>query len=99
MAVVEFHPRSIEEARVARRHYARVSPNLAARFVVELDAAVLAIGMNPAAGPPHSHGTRVRRLGRFRHLLVYLELTPARVLVVAVAHGHRRPGYWRRRLP
>jgi toxin ParE1/3/4 len=43
MAEVEFHPRGIEEARAARRRYARVSQNLAAQFVAELDAAVVRI--------------------------------------------------------
>jgi toxin ParE1/3/4 len=99
MAEVEFHPLAIEEARAARRRYARVSQNLAAQFVAELDTAVVRVGANPPGYPPHLHGTRVCRLGRFPYLFVYLELTPDRVLVVAVAHSHRRPGYWRRRLP
>src|SRR5947209_17377980 len=97
MAVADFHPRAIEEACAARRHYARVSVRLAARFVAALDAAVASVEANPAGHPPHSHGTRVCRLGRFRYLLVFLELPPDRVLVIAVSHSHRRPGYWRRR--
>jgi plasmid stabilization system protein ParE len=99
MADVEFHPLAVAEARAARRWYARVSQNLAARFVAELDTAVARIGANPAGCPPHAHGTRVCRLHRFPYHLVYLELTPDRALVVAVAHNRRRPGYWRRRLP
>lgn len=89
MANVEFHPLAIDEVRAARRWYARVSQNLA----------VAHIGANPAGYPPHLHGTRIYRLNRFPYLVVYLELTPDRVLVVAVAHAKRRPGYWRRRLP
>ena len=31
--------------------------------------------------------------------LVYLEVDPDTVLLLAVMHTSRRPGYWRRRLP
>src|SRR5690348_10912986 len=99
MAEVEFHPIAIEEARAARRWYARVNRGLAARLMTELDTAVARIETNPSAYPPYLHGTRVSRLHRFPYLLVYLELTSDRVMVIAVAHKRRRPGYWRRRLP
>jgi toxin ParE1/3/4 len=35
-------------------------------------------------------------LRRFPYLLIYREFE-GRIWVVTVAHGHRRPGYWRRR--
>jgi plasmid stabilization system protein ParE len=99
MAVAEFHPRAVEEARATRRWYARVSQNLADQFMAELDAAVARIEANPQGFSPHLHGTRVCRLNRFPYQLVFLEVTPDRVLILAVAHNRRRPGYWRRRLP
>ncbi len=37
---LEFHPRAIEEARAARRWYARRSPAAAGRFLAELDRAM-----------------------------------------------------------
>jgi hypothetical protein len=99
MAAVDFHPLAVAEARAARRRYARVSLALAARFMAAIDDAVAAVEANPAGHPPYEHGTRACRLKRFPHRLVFLELTANRVLVVAVAHPSRRPGYWRRRLP
>jgi plasmid stabilization system protein ParE len=99
MAEVEIHPRAVEEARHARRYYARVSQRLAARFVAELDAGIVAIGATPPAFSPHSHGTRFYRFPSFPYLLIYFEVDPNTVLLVAVMHGKRRPGYWRRRLP
>jgi hypothetical protein len=94
MAVLEFHPLAIPEARVGRRWYDRISPALATRFMTALDAAVAAVEANPGCGSPYLHGTRVVRLKRFQ----YLELSPDRLLAVAVAHAHRRPGYWRKRV-
>ncbi|MBN9121342.1 MAG: type II toxin-antitoxin system RelE/ParE family toxin [Planctomycetes bacterium] len=99
MADVELHPRAVEEARHVRRRYARVSPRLASRFVAELDVGIAAIGASPQAHSPHQHGARVYRLPGFPYLLVYLEVDPNTVLLLAVMHTSRRPGYWRRRLP
>jgi hypothetical protein len=99
MATIDFHPLAVAEARAARRRYARIRPTLAARFLAALDAAVVTVEANPMAFSPYLHGTRVLRLKKFPYLLVYLELSADRVLGVAVAHAHRRPGYWRRRLP
>lgn len=99
MADVEFHERAVQEARHARRWYARVSQALAARLVAELDAGVAAIGATPHAFSPHLHGTRVYRLPGFPYLLVYIETDPNTMLVLAIQHTSRRPGYWRRRLP
>lgn len=99
MAEIEFHPLAIKEARHARRWYARVSGRLAARFMGALDAAVASVETNPVSHQPYFHGTRACQLNRFPYLLVFLELSPNRLLAVAVAHVRRRPGYWRRRLP
>jgi plasmid stabilization system protein ParE len=95
---LDFHRRAIEEARAARRWYGRRSAALANQFVAELDEAVRQIAAAPGQWPPHLHGTRVYRLRRFPYLVIYRE-TAISVQVVAVAHGRRRPGYWRRRLP
>jgi toxin ParE1/3/4 len=38
------------------------------------------------------------RLNRFPYL-IYYEIMPNRVRVVAIAHKRRRPGYWRNRKP
>jgi plasmid stabilization system protein ParE len=93
---VEFDPRAIEEARVARRWYARRSQAVAERFLAELDRAVERIGSTPRTWPVHLHGTRVYRLRRFPYLVIFREVEGV-VQVVAVAHAGRRPGYWKRR--
>ena len=99
MAIVDFHPLAIAEARAARRWYARVSRALALRFMGTLDAAVAAVEANPQSHSPYLHGTRFCQLKPFAYLLVFIEMTANRLLVVAVAHARRRPGYWKRRVP
>jgi len=95
---VEIHRLAIQEARRIERRYARAGAGVLGRFTAAFDDAVGRVGANPAMWPPGAHGTRSCRLRKFPYRLVYVE-EPTRVLVLAVAHNRRRPGYWRRRLP
>jgi len=52
------------------------------------------------AGPTlglNIHGTRKLVLQRFPYVIVYREKESS-VEILAVAHGHRQPGYWKDRL-
>jgi len=93
---VEFDPRAVQEAGAARRWYARRSPAVARRFLEELDRAVERIGAGPETWPAYLHSTRVFSLRRFPYLVVFREGAEC-VQVLAVAHSHRKPGYWKRR--
>jgi hypothetical protein len=48
-------------------------------------------------GAPYQQSYRWMRLNRFPYLLYYEIRDEQSVLVYAVAHARRRPGYWRRR--
>ena len=52
----------------------------------------------PQAFSPHLYGTRVAPLRRFPYWIVFVE-DAQRILILAVMHSHRKPGYWRKRLP
>ena len=95
---VDIHRLAIREAQRAERYYAKVGARVLARFTAAFSDAIARIAANPGLGSPHLRGTRIRRLRRFPFQLVYVT-EPTGVLVIAVAHGRRRPGYWRRRLP
>jgi plasmid stabilization system protein ParE len=97
LPIVNLHPRAVNEARAAYRWYARRSAAVANRFVAELDRAIQLIVANPDLWPPHLHGTRAVQLRKFPYLVIYRR-TNGTLQVVAVMHGRRRPGYWRRRL-
>lgn len=96
-AAVRFHPAAAEEAESAFDWYAQRSPEAARGFRDELGHAVEALSTAPTRWP--RYGARVRRyvLPRFPFSLVY-RLVDARIEIIAVAHGKRRPGYWRSRL-
>src|SRR5262245_2227914 len=94
--LLDVHPLAIKEARNALLWYARRSLRAALEFGTLVDSALRDIEENPYRWPEYLHGTRVFKLRKFPYLVVYRELT-TRFLVVAVAHGKRRPGYWKRR--
>jgi hypothetical protein len=66
--------------------------------VDQLRRAFQEISATPDRWSPHLYGTRAFKLRKFPYLVVYLP-TITVIQVIAVAHGSRRPGYWRRRLP
>ena len=93
---VELHPEAIAEARVAYEWYAERNPSAANAFIAELDYAINQIPERPERWPLHLHGTRRFLLRRFPYSVIY-RVTQAAIHVIAVAHGRRRPGYWRTR--
>jgi toxin ParE1/3/4 len=51
----------------------------------------------PVKGVPKALGVKRKLVDRFPYVIIFVEFDAA-VRVIAVAHGHRRPGYWRRRV-
>ncbi len=94
----DFHPRAIFEARKARNWYAHRNLAVATRFMAELDRAIDKIKDGPDRWPKYLFGARFFKLRRFPYMVIYWE-DQASILILAVAHAKRRPGYWRKRLP
>jgi toxin ParE1/3/4 len=91
------HPAALEEAQAAVEWYGQRSRRAAERFVDELDAAMDRIARNPAQYPSFDSRTRRMVLRRFPFVIIFRQ-TALRMEVIAIAHGRRRPGYWRDRL-
>ena len=77
--------------------YAAQAPGLGRRFVNELGKARKRIAERPHAWRPLGDGVRCFRLSRFPYGLIY-SVEPDGIVVIAVAHLHRKPDYWRSRL-
>ena len=93
---VETHPEAIIEARAAYLWYAERNPTAGDAFMAALDQAVSQILNSPGRWPLHLHGTRKYLLRRFPYAVIYRATVNA-IQIIAVAHGRRRPGYWRTR--
>lgn len=67
------------------------------RFEQDLLETVRFIAERPLTGKPLTTRVRKFRLHTFRYNVIYLVDTDE-VIIVAVAHHRRRPGYWNSRL-
>ena len=93
---VVLHPAAEREARDALLRYRSNDPGVALRFMAALDRAMARIAEHPERWPSYSHGTRRVLVSRFPFSMIY-RIGADRILIVAIAHQRRRPGYWRPR--
>ena len=101
--MIRFHDEARDEAGDAADHYEGRQPGLGFRFRDSLRHAVALIARDPAMFPLHGLASlrrpyRFVMLERFPYSDIYVE-TPAEVVLLAVAHHSRKPGYWRHRRP
>ena len=92
-----FLPPARREMFRAASRYDSESPGLGSRFLDAVRPALAAIGEYPSAHPPIDDQTRRILLARFPYVLVYRIDGNGDVIILAVAHTSRKPGYWRRR--
>jgi len=91
---VEFHEEAALEMLSAIHWYFLRNKEVASRFAKEITRAVELIVEAPKRWPSYSRETRKFVLRQFPFLLIYRELTDV-IQILAVAHSHRRPGYWK----
>jgi plasmid stabilization system protein ParE len=94
---IEIHPEAVAEAEAAIDWYAERSSRAPTAFMEELDKAVKSIRDAPKRWPIFDQDCRRFPLFRFPYFIVYYEKSDSLVRILAVAHGRRRPGYWRSR--
>lgn len=89
--------RAEDEAREAYLWYLERSADAAANFRRKMEEALEKIGERPESFPLYLRGTRRCMLHNFPFMIVFRDYSD-HFFVVAVAHGHRRKGYWSNRL-
>jgi plasmid stabilization system protein ParE len=94
---VEIHPDALAEAEAAAAWYAERSLRAPAAFIEEIENAIQAILNAPKRWPIFELDFRRVPLFRFPYSVVYREKSDDLVQILAVAHGRRRPSYWRGR--
>lgn len=92
-----FHPKAISEASAAARWYQERSFTAGKAFISELDHIIKKIIEAPVIYPRYLGETRRALFHRFPFGVVY-RIVPERIEIIAIAHGRRRPGYWKDRL-
>jgi plasmid stabilization system protein ParE len=91
------HPAALEELQSAVTWYLGRSEVAAAKFVASVDRAIDAVIESPSRWPLGESSTRKFVLRRFPFAIIYRE-TMDSLQILAVAHGNRKPGYWKKRL-
>ncbi|MEK6258081.1 MAG: type II toxin-antitoxin system RelE/ParE family toxin [Planctomycetota bacterium] len=98
MKRIDFLREAREELEDAAAYYEDQREGLGGEFREECERLVRTIGNRPHQFPLYkSTGLRHMILRRFP-FVVYYQDTDNSVVIVAVAHGRRKPGYWRDRL-
>jgi len=77
----------------AVEYYEALAPGLGDALDLDLQRTLDLVMENPHLGSPYERHTRRVLLRRFPYIVIYRPLAD-RILVVAFAHGRRRPGYW-----
>jgi toxin ParE1/3/4 len=92
-----FHPDADAEYLGALDWYGERSPQAADKFAQAFEQAMEQIRRSPDRWPLYFKRCRRYTLHQFPFSVVY-QSGPALTFVVAVAHGSRRPRYWRDRV-
>lgn len=94
---LEMHPEARLEFREAIAYYEDCRDGLGLEFSREIYASINRIADAPALWPKLSDNSRRFLARRFPYSIIYQTLHND-VLIVAVAHQSRKPGYWKKRL-
>lgn len=81
----------------AARFYEAQMSGLGARFLKVLDTTILKIASNPEMHAFCEKPIRSCRVKGFPYRVLFSD-EPKHILILAVSHGARRPGWWRYRL-
>ena len=95
-----YHPRALAELEHETSWYEHRRTGLGHELAALVEDAVRRIVLTPALFPTVAHRPRFRRvvLHKFPLSVVYM-LREGNVVIVALAHAKKRPGYWARRIP
>lgn len=85
------------EVNEAIAYFDQQREGLGDRFEQDLQTTVVFVTEHPLAGKMLSKRVRRFRLRTFRYNVIYIA-DDKEIVIVAVAHHRRRPGYWRHRL-
>jgi toxin ParE1/3/4 len=93
----EFHPEALDEYDAAGHYYAQRQPGLDLRFIVNVEETIQRILEDPHRWRLFDEDVR-RCLTRVFPYAVLYTIESGYVLIIAVAHCSREPGYWKHRI-
>lgn len=94
---LDIHPSALAELKSSISWYLERDETTATKFVAEIDRAIDLVLASPRRWPTGDLDTRRFVLQRFPYAVIYHERKSV-VRILAIAHGHRQPGYWKERV-
>ena len=99
MRIITFLSDAEEEMNVSAHYYNQQASGLGLDFLEEIEHSLNFIKENPERCPIYDEGIRKYNTRRFPFSIYYVyEKDEDKVLIIAVAHQKRRPGYWKQRI-
>jgi plasmid stabilization system protein ParE len=92
-----FLPLAEAELLEAVAFYSQAGTGTGVRFQQAVETVVTKVILNPDSAAPGLKGTRRRIVAGFPYNVVY-RANDVELLIVAIAHHRRRPGYWANRI-
>jgi toxin ParE1/3/4 len=92
-----YHPEAEAEYQAAIRYHHQISTDLATAFVAEVENAVQRARTFPESFRKIRGDLRRVLTRRFSYGIIF-EVIEGRIIIWAVAHTSRKPGYWKPRL-
>lgn len=96
MTPMRLLPEAEEELRDAARFYEAEQQGLGRALIQEVRRACQFVAEHPLAARVEPSEVRVRTIARFP-CRIYYRATADEILVIAIGHLRRRPGFWRSR--
>jgi toxin ParE1/3/4 len=96
LTTTTFHPSAQSEMKAAAIWYEGQQANLGKRFLAAVEDAIKRVEINPNLFPVVEHDVRGCLTRTFPYRVLF-RIEPSTVVVMAVMHLHRDPGYWRAR--
>ena len=97
MKPVGFLPEAEQEMLEAASYYESQAAGLGEDYLSEIERAVASIAEFPNTWPIIGGKLRRRLVRRFPFGILY-SVEPEEIVIIAVAHLRRKPGYWRERI-
>ena len=88
---------ALSEYEYAAEYFGQQEPGLDERFAECIESAIESVCSAPKVWPVIEDDVRRRVTHTFPYSIVYLEIERL-VVIIAVMHHSREPGYWRKRL-
>lgn len=97
MKPIIIHSEARAELDQAMGYYEQQKAGLGLDLQAEVERIIGEIQQTPGIGSPYKRTDfRCSLVRRFPYMVYYMEL-PEVIWIAAIAHGKRRPGYWRKR--